>query len=805
MTDDETLSTDSLIIKASSETFELLEWQDVCKHLASFASTTQGKRFCKCLPVPNQKVISQSLLEETKEINCLDQEIEGGLSFQGIYDIENIINLCTKGGIASGEELLAIAKTLASSRRLRKQIYDEELRPELTSRIRSLVKLPELERTLKFGLENSGRIADCASESLAVYRRKINSIRQERNECMHDLIRTHAYLLNDSVISERKDRLVLSVKASASAQFPGIVLDISSSGNTVFVEPQAVVPLGNALVELQLKAFQEERKILYQWSQEIAKNSGSLQHLNNILTSLDVALARARYSFFLKGFPPVFCDINDSEIVLKELRHPILLWNHLRGSAKAVRPISLDISSELRVVAITGPNTGGKTVSLKTIGLAALMAKSGLFLPCSGSPRLPWFDNVLADIGDDQSIQQNLSTFSGHMQRIGRILSIVDDRNTSSLVLLDEIGAGTDPSEGTALAISLLKTFADKARLTIATTHFGELKSLKYNDSRFENASVAFDSVSLSPTYDLQWGIPGRSNALLIASRLGLSRLIIERAEDLLNSNSYGDVNTVIEGLEKQRDRQQIAAENAAALLARTELLHEKLLKQWELDSKKNEEKKESERQKLLASIQAGQQEVRRLINQLRKGNADGNTARIVGQRLRQIKSDNLAPIRRNKSTQWVPKIGDQVRLLSLGKAGQVLEISEDGLQLTIRCGVLRSKVHLESIESLEGEKPKLPETIVKVQAPLIKNKGSDFRTSKNTVDVRGLRVHEAEVVVEDFLRNSAGPIWIIHGIGTGKLKKGLRQWLESSSYVAKIRDAAQEDGGAGCSVVWLK
>jgi len=476
-------------------------------------------------------------------------------------------------------------------------------------------------------------------------------------------------------------------------------------------------------------------------------------------------------------------------------------------------------------VAITGPNTGGKTVTLKSVGLAALMARAGLFLPCSGTPRLPWCALVLADIGDEQSLQQSLSTFSGHIRRIARILEALPDPGGAAsdwgegrgaaLVLLDEVGAGTDPLEGSALATALLKHLADRARLTIATTHFGELKALKYGDPRFENASVAFDVDTLSPTFHLQWGIPGRSNALAIARRLGLGEPVLELAASQLEPLGEGEVNQVIAGLEAQRQRQQEAAEEAAALLARTELLHEELLLRWQQQTQQSAELQEQRRQQLERSIRQGQNEVKRIIRRLRQGQDGGRatsselgeTARQAGQRLKTLEQQHRPTPERREHRGWMPAVGDRVRVLSLGKAGEVLALADDGRELTVRCGVLRLTLELAGIEGLHGEKPTPPPEVqvqVKGQRGL-GGRGPDVRTERNTVDVRGLRVHEAEAAVEERLRGANGPVWVIHGIGTGKLKRGLRQWLTTVPYVERVRDAEQGDGGPGCSVIYLK
>jgi DNA mismatch repair protein MutS2 len=389
-------------------------------------------------------------------------------------------------------------------------------------------------------------------------------------------------------------------------------------------------------------------------------------------------------------------------------------------------------------------------------------------------------------------------------------------------VLLDEVGAGTDPQEGSALAAALLRHLADRARLTVATTHFGELKALKYADDRFENASVAFDVDSLSPTYHLQWGIPGRSNALAIATRLGLEPLVVAAAARQMEPGGAGDVNLVIEGLEQQRRQQQEAAEAAAALLARTELLHEELLQRWSEQRHQSAALQEQRRQALETSIRQGQGEVRGLIRRLRQvgqsvqeaagvsqgqGRLAGETARQAGQRLRQLEAEHRPPIERRQHGGWRPQLGERVRLLALGKAAEVLALSDNGQELTVRCGVLRSTVPLEAIEGLNGEKPAPPEPPqVRVRGgTALAAQGAQVRTARNTVDVRGLRVHEAEAAVEEILRAASGPVWVIHGHGTGKLKRGLREWLEGVPYVERVADAEQGDGGSGCSVVWVK
>lgn len=796
------------------EALELLEWPRLAEQLASFASTAPGRRACLELALPACLAASRTLLAETTELLGLDGLLEGGLSFQGVADIAALVTLCAKGGTAAGEELLALATTLAAARRLRRQIDDPQLRPVCTALLAELRTLPELEQRLHFCLEEGGRVADRASPPLEELRRQLLGARSDRRDRLQELMRRCGVMLQDTVISERNGRPVLAVKAGAAAQLPGLVHDSSASGQTVFIEPQAVIALGNRIRDLEGRERELERAVLTALSAQVGEEAEALAALQQVLVRLDAGVARARYGQWLGAVRPELADDPSAPFELRELRHPLLLWQQRRQGGHAVVPVSLLVAAELRVVAITGPNTGGKTVTLKSVGLAALMARAGLFLPCSGTPRLPWCGQVLADIGDEQSLQQNLSTFSGHIRRIARILEALPAAGGASLVLLDEVGAGTDPLEGSALATALLKHLADRARLTIATTHFGELKALKYADPRFENASVAFDVDTLSPTYRLQWGIPGRSNALAIARRLGLGEPVLELAAAQLEPLGEGEVNQVIAGLENQRQRQQEAAEEAAALLARTELLHEELLLRWQQQTQQSAELQEQRRQQLERSIRQGQNEVKRIIRRLRQGRdggeassaALGETARQAGQRLKHLEQQHRPTPERREHRGWMPAVGDRVRLLSLGKAGEVLALSDDGRELTVRCGVMRLTLELAGIEGLHGEKPSPPEVRVQVKGQRgLGGRGPDVRSERNTVDVRGLRVHEAEAQLEERLRQANGPVWVIHGIGTGRLKVGLRAWLATVPYVERVSDAEQGDGGAGCSVVWVK
>ena len=446
-----------------------------------------------------------------------------GLQFGGIRDIGESLERAQLQGILSGDELLDIATTLSGARRVRRQIDAQEELPVLQALVADLRTFPELEQEIHRCIDDRGNVADRASDKLGNIRQQLKVVRDRIYSKLQRIVQRQGGALQETLITQRNDRFVLPVKAPQKDAVPGIVHDTSTSGATLYVEPHSIVENGNKRRALRKEEEVESEAIRQILTYKVAEVLPELEHLMLVMVKLDLATARARYGLWMEGNAPRF--VENEQITLRELKHPLLLWQQKKEQSTAVVPTDLVMRPDLRVVAITGPNTGGKTVTLKTLGLTALMAKVGLYIPAKEPVELPWFESVLADIGDEQSIEQSLSTFSGHVKRIGRILDEVDEQKedkafANSLVLLDEVGAGTDPSEGSALAIALLKHLADNNRLTVATTHYGELKSLKYEDERFENASVEFDDVKLAPTYRLLWGIPGRSNALSIAKRL---------------------------------------------------------------------------------------------------------------------------------------------------------------------------------------------------------------------------------------------------------------------------------------------
>ncbi|MGF1491465.1 MAG: endonuclease MutS2 [Microcoleaceae cyanobacterium] len=744
-----------------AETLDLLEWQRLCQHLATFTATKLGAMIARQLTIPQEPAETLELLAQTQEAYQLEMQLVRGLPFEGIRDIGVSIERAEMQGVLSGEELLGIATTLYGARQLRRTIDAQEEITVLRRLVAELRTYPEIEQEIHRCIDERGDVTDRANPKLADIRTNLHQVRDRIQQTLQRILQRHAGAVQQSLITQRGDRFVIPVKAGQKDSVPGIVHDMSSTGSTLYIEPKATIELNNKLRQLQRQEQREEEIVLRMLSERVAEVKPDLEELLVICTRIDLAVARARYSLWLKANPPTFTNLKlssattssdtvqteanaavpgeeiaevmqrsvhpaqDGHITLRQLHHPLLVWQQYHEEGAAVVPIDVVVRPAIRVVAITGPNTGGKTVTLKTLGLAALMAKIGLFIPAKEPVELPWFEQVLADIGDEQSIEQSLSTFSGHIRRIVRILSAVEqdtdhnitdpnltesnepeikpeiesetepeikpeiDQNTApvtapdtvqllsereTLVLLDEVGAGTDPSEGSALATALLQQLAENTRLTMATTHFGELKALKYQDERFENASVEFDEASLQPTYRLLWGIPGRSNALIIARRLGLNDEILEQAASYVGGISQ-EVNEVIAGLEAQRQEQENRANAAEKLLRQTERLHQELTDRSDFLKAREQELKQAQEQAIQEALLQAKSEIAQVIRKLQQGKPKAQDAQTATQAIDQI-ADNYLPARQQPKAKpkpgFQPKAGDRIRIPSLGQTAEV-------------------------------------------------------------------------------------------------------------------------------------
>ncbi|WP_250123284.1 endonuclease MutS2 [Chroococcidiopsis sp. CCMEE 29] len=822
-----------------SETLELLEWSRLCQHLSTFAATKLGAIAARNLTIPPTQAQSQELLIQTQEVYQLETRLAAGLSFDGIQDIGESLERAERQGILAGDQLLAIATTLAGTRQLRRVIDNQPDVPVLKELVAELRTYPELEQEIGRCIDERGQVTDRASQTLAGIRTQLRQLRNQITQVLQSILQRQANAVQEQLITRRADRFVILVKAPQKDAIPGIVHDTSTSGATLYVEPNAIVPLGNQLRQLMAKEQAEEEAIRRGLTQQVAAVKQDLERLLAIATILDLATARARYSFWLGANPPRFIDRSTGEsITLRHLRHPLLVWQQQHEQGQAVVPIDLLIQPQIRVVTITGPNTGGKTVTLKTLGLAALMAKVGLFVPAREPVELPWFDAVLADIGDEQSLEQSLSTFSGHIRRISRILEAIEVKSQDTaditiqnpaapahpplaLVLLDEVGAGTDPAEGTALAIALLQYLADHAQLSIATTHFGELKALKYQDERFENASVEFNEESLSPTYRLLWGIPGRSNALTIARRLGLKAEVVDWAKTQLGG-ATDDINQVIAGLEAQRRQQETKAAEAQELLQQAERLHQQLSQKANQLQEREQTLRQQQEQSVQQAIAQAKGEIAKVIRRLQQGSTTGQEAQQATNALNQIAERHLPPSPKPKA-RFQPQVGDHIRIPRLGQTAEVLNGPDQDGELTVRLGMMKMTVGLEDIESLDGQKAE-PSVKVKNQArkqetqhrretevrtdassPHAPRPSPPIRTSENTIDLRGSRVADAETVLERAIAQAENPLWIIHGHGTGRLRQGIHSFLQQHPRVSHHQPAESAEGGTGVTVVYIK
>jgi DNA mismatch repair protein MutS2 len=902
-------NTSSTLIQ--SETLELLEWPRLCQHLATFAATKLGVAAALDLQIPETQVQTAELLAQTQESYQLESRAGGALSFEGIQDIGTSLQRAELQGLLSGEELLAIATTLAGARQLRRIIDSAPDVPTLKELASQLRTYPEIEQEIHRCIDDRAQVADRATPKLAGIRLQMRQLRDRIYQILQGILQRQSNAVQEQVITQRSSRFVIPVKAPQKDAIPGIVHDSSASGATLYVEPHNTVNLNNQMRQLLRQEQAEEETVRRALTEQVGAVKPDLDRLVVVVTTLDLAAAKARYGYWLEANPPKFIELGEPElapkntvnldeensdeepaetsqvlisnlrspITLRQLRHPLLVWQQKHEQGFAVVPVDLTIRPDIRVVAITGPNTGGKTVTLKTLGLAALMAKAGMFVAAREPVELPWFDNILADIGDEQSLQQSLSTFSGHIRRISRILEVLSNKlqpekaensnvpipNTSatsdslhtntlstnspapilrlhtstelstssaqvphapcpmpkSLVLLDEVGAGTDPSEGSALAIALLQYLAQHSLLTVATTHFGELKALKYQDDRFENASVEFDDNSMQPTYRLLWGIPGRSNALTIAKRLGLLAEIVDEAQTHVGGAS-ADVNQVIAGLEAQRRKQETKAREATLLLHQTEKLHKEVSQKAAALQERERELKIAQEVAVNEAIGSAKSEIAQIIRKLQAGDQTAQNAQVATETLNQISEKHL-PSRKQPAKPkpgFMPKMGDRIRIPSLGQTAEVLSGPDANEELSVRFGIMKMTVKLAEIESLDGQKPETKAQLAKIAAqaaatakakqaasePPKPNPEIAIRTANNSIDLRGARVSDAEIEIDRALSKAVeyGALWIIHGKGTGQLRRGVHEFLATHPQVSRFELASQKEGGGGVTIAYL-
>lgn len=730
----------------------------------------------------------------------------GDIDYTAATHIKHLVSKASLGSMLFIEDLYDIMQNifLVSSikRYLKTSIEDENLKLNHLRRLcDSLASLDELKKKLSTTIVSRDEIADNASSTL----RSIRRSKKLKNQAIEDKLnsyitsdKTKKYL-QDAIVTMREGRYVIPVKNEYRSSVEGMIHDISQKGSTVFIEPMAVVKLNNELRELENEEKKEIERILYELSSEVSEYKAYLETNEEALKSISFIFARARLAREMRATEPV---LNDRGYVnLKNARHPLI-------PKDKVVPTTVELGDEYTSLIITGPNTGGKTVSLKTVGLITLMAKSGLNIPCDNNSSVAVFDKVYADIGDEQSIEQSLSTFSSHMKNI---VHIVENAEYNDLVLFDELGAGTDPTEGAALAISILKLFRERRIRTMATTHYSQIKFYALTSEGVKNASMEFNVDTLSPTYRLIIGIPGKSNAFEISKRLGLDQKIIDSAKELLNENDtrFEDVLKAIE-----EDRTEI--ENKRIKINEENEEIERLREKLENKNKKLEEKQE-------AIINKAKEEAREIVKKAKSESAfiidelkdisslskkeDRRRLQEAKDYLRELEDENRLKIKDNKKrTKEIPKdikLGESVRIISIDKFGEVETLPDDKGDLNIQVGIMSVRSNINDIERSESKEE------VKVEK---KTKSINKAKSKNIsseINLIGRTVDEAILLLDKYLDDAylarLKEVRIIHGKGTGTLRDAVRKYLQNSKHVIEYREADYTEGGSGATVAVIK
>ena len=793
-----------------SELFEksirTLELPAVLEKLAAKAVSQAAKDRClKLTPSTDAEEVLRLLDETDAAKERLG--LHGSPSFSGVKDVSAALTRADHGGMLNTRELLDIAGVLTASRRVAD--YDAQRQGEETVLDRLFTSLHTnkyLEEQIRSAILDEETIADTASSELADIRRKMRLAASKGRQILQRIISSPSYakVLQEALITQRDGRFVVPVKAECKGSMPGLVHDVSSSGATLFVEPMGVVQANNELKELEAREKKEIDRILRQLSAACAGSMENILWDYDILVHLDVIFARAQLSYQLNASRPEVR--RRGGVALRRARHPLL------DQAKAV-PITVELGEQFDTLVITGPNTGGKTVTLKTIGLLCLMAQCGLHIPADSGSAVRVFHRVLADVGDEQSIEQSLSTFSAHMSNIVQILREVDDK---SLLLFDELGAGTDPVEGAALAIAIIEIARSQGALIAATTHYAELKTFAMTTAGVENASCEFDVQTLRPTYRLLIGIPGKSNAFAISRRLGLDESVIQAAQAQMDSDSVR-FEDVLTQLEEKRQRLEKAQAEADRLWRQREEDARKartFREQMEKAKDNARTKGEAEAKRIVRQAQAQADEIFAQLDQLRRQQQkqlsfqELNDAKAAVRHSLNQAQDALHIHDQPQEPVYTPsrpiEVGDLVELPGVKMAASVLAVNNDGT-LLLQAGKMKMTVKAQQVRLPEGQpkkKPAAPASGGSAKLNLQSRAASEL-------DIRGYETLEAESVVENYIDSAVmaklGTVTIIHGKGTGALRKAVHEMLKRNKAVKSFRLGRYGEGEAGVTVVELK
>ena len=792
----------------NQKALETLEYKKIIAQLKrEMGSAASAKLADELTPLTSEKIIKEELRSTTEAVDLIVRK--GPLPTGGLYDIREALLLAKKGGSLTMRQLLEVQNVLGISSEVVAFMHDDAL-PELKyidEMVDLIVEFTALEKEISRCILTEDEMADNASPKLKDIRRSIHQQNQAIKNKLSRIITSSSNktYLQDTIVTMRDGRYVIPVKQEYRSFFPGMVHDQSKGGATLFIEPQGVVELNNKLRELEVEEQLEIARILAELSSRVAEHYREIRSNLELLIKLDFIMAKGKLSCKMHASEPKIDA--DGELRLISARHPLIEYK------KAV-PVDIRIGGDYRTLIITGPNTGGKTVSLKTAGLLVMMAQSGLHIPASHASTLPIFGEVFADIGDEQSIEQSLSTFSSHMKNI---VSIIDKASYDSLVLVDELGAGTDPTEGAALAIAILERFYDSGALTMATTHYNELKKYALATSGVENAAMEFDVETLTPTYRLLIGVPGKSNAFEISKKLGLSESVIERASEHIK---HGDMEfeNVISSIED--DKRKAAADRLDAESMRAEI--EERLKKLEEKEKAISEKRadiiaeaKREARELLRETKSAVKDVQKDLRKLQKSGAHTNlnTGALEKSRRKINEAEDLVSEKVVKQVNSEPvsadtlKIGDRVKLLTIGQNGTILSLPDEKGNLMINIGALKVKARLQDLMLINEGKDRKPQAKSSSKyGSLLRSKSSSVSAS---INVMGKNLEDALADVEKYLDDvyMAGldMVSIIHGRGGGILKDGIRQMLKRKKYVDSYGAASYNDGGEGVTIVRMK
>lgn len=779
-----------------------LEYDKVRQQVASYCTCSIGKSAIEEL-VPQtdfDKVVQ--LLEEMDEgLSIL--RVKGNVPMGGIFDVRPSARRAQIGGMLAAIELMEISSTIRASRILRNFIEDLEADevieiPHFIAKKEAIPVLTGLQHEINNCIDDNGAVLDSASQTLRSIRQSLRAEEGKVRSKLESLIRgsNAAKMLSDTLVTIRNDRFVIPVKQEYRHHYGGIVHDQSSSGQTLFIEPDSVVQANNEIHRLKMKEQAEIERILLALSAMVQEVASDLFNLVKVLGDIDVILAKGKYGQANKCTMPKMNK--DGYIRLVRARHPLL-------PIEIAIPNDIELGKEITAIVITGPNTGGKTVTLKTVGLCTLMAQAGLPVPALDGSELAVFEQLFADIGDEQSIEQSLSTFSSHMVNIVDILQKFDHE---SLVLFDELGAGTDPQEGAALAISILDEVHGRGARVMATTHYPELKAYGYNRPGVANASVEFDIETLSPTYRLLIGVPGRSNAFEISSRLGLPESIIDRAKGFTGTDRH-EVESMIASLEETRRQSEDDAERSHALLVESETLRKELQDKLQAYEERKEALDKKAKEKARKIVDEAKREAEAIITELRemRKNADQvvKEHELIEARKR---LEEATPLEDNKVLKKAAQVkaraqnlvvGDEVKVLSYGQRGTLLE-KVSNTEWVVQMGILKMKIADSDLEYIKPEK----ETVLRTAG--VKNRNSHVKLE---LDLRGERYEDAilrtEKYIDDALLANYGRVSIIHGVGTGALRQGIQSYLKKHKRVKSFRFGEAGEGGLGVTVVELK